>query len=308
MGEYILRTIDVCKKYGGRYALEHVNMEIKKGQIYGFIGLNGAGKTTLFRAVCGLTPVSSGSIELFGEYGQKGLDAARSRLGSMVETPGLYPGMTAEQNLEVQRLLTGTPGRGCIKDVLQLVSLTDTGKKKVRNFSLGMKQRLGLALALISSPEFLVLDEPVNGLDPAGIAGIRELLKRLSEERGITILISSHILSELSQLATCYGIIHKGKLLKQLTAGELEQESTQCLRIAVGDPSAAAVVIEKELGGVRFDVLPDNIIKLYGFLDRSREVNERLFRAGVPVDSITRSGQDLESYFMNLTKGAEYNA
>lgn len=308
MGEYILRTFDVCKKYGNRYALDHVNIEIKKGQIYGFIGMNGAGKTTLFRTVCGLTRLTSGSIELFGYRTEKDLNIARGRLGSVVEIPGLYPGMTAVQNLEVQRILTGTPGCICINEVLKLVGLLDTDRKKVKDFSLGMKQRLGLAVALIGNPEFLMLDEPTNGLDPVGIAEIREVLKRLVCERGITILISSHILSELSQLATCYGIIHKGKLLKQLTSEELAKESTQCLQITVDNPSMAAVVIEKQLNNVKFEVLPGNTIKIYGYLDRSREVNEKFLKAGVSVDSITRSTQDLEDYFIHLTKGVVNNA
>ena len=247
MSEYILRTNNLYKKYVKNLALNNINLEIKKGDIYGFIGQNGAGKTTLLRIATGLTFPTKGTVELFGQSSKKGLVESIKRVGAVVENPALFPNMSAYENLELHRLQKGIPDKKCSERTLELVGLKNTGRKKVANFSLGMKQRLGIAIALLSDPEFLILDEPTNGLDPMGIVELRQLIKRLNKEREMTVLISSHILSELHQLATRYGIIHKGKLIEQITALQLNQKCRQYLRIKVDNPGKGATVLESEL-------------------------------------------------------------
>ena len=303
MKKYVLKTHGVCKRYGDQYAVDHVDMEVKQGEIYGFIGRNGAGKTTLIRMITGLAHLSGGSIELFGCKDEAGLRKARSRMGVVVEYPALYPNMTAEQNLEHHRLLTGIQERACIGKILELVGLSGTGNKKVKNFSLGMKQRLGLAMALLNDPEFIILDEPTNGLDPAGIVEMRETLKSLVAGRKITILISSHILAELAQLATCYGIIHEGRLIRQLSSEQLLEECRQSLLIKVDDSQKAVSIIEKNFHPSRLEVMPENEIRLFDCLDRPDDVNAALVRNGLRVKALSPAGQDLEGYFMRLTGG-----
>lgn len=217
MKEIVLQTRNITKKYSGKTVIDSINMTIKKGDIYGLIGRNGAGKTTLMRIIAGLTSPNSGEIKLFGATSAAELNEVKKKIGCVIETPALYPNMSAVQNLEYYCILMDIPDKSIIEKVLQTVGLTDTGKKKFKNFSLGMKQRLGLALALLNNPEFIILDEPMNGLDPIGIVEMRETLKRLNQEHCITIMISSHILSELSMIATCYGIIDNGKMIKELT-------------------------------------------------------------------------------------------
>ncbi|HEX3027424.1 MAG TPA: ATP-binding cassette domain-containing protein, partial [Clostridia bacterium] len=217
MNEPILETKGLTKKYRGTLALDHMNLTLRRGEIYGFIGENGAGKTTTIRLITGLSFPTEGHLSLFGRSGEKQLQKQRERMGCMVETPALYKNMTAEQNLEAQRIQRGIPEKECIKETLKLVGLSDTGKKAARHFSLGMRQRLGIAMALLNDPEFLILDEPINGLDPSGIVEIRELMKQLNREKGITILVSSHNLSELYQTATRYILLHKGRLLEELS-------------------------------------------------------------------------------------------
>ncbi|HWL12988.1 MAG TPA: ATP-binding cassette domain-containing protein, partial [Ureibacillus sp.] len=254
MNEYILKTNQLSKKYQDKMALNKVDLSIKKGSIYGFIGQNGAGKSTLIRLITGLAFPTDGSFELFGETNEREINEARKRIGTIIEGPALYPNMTAVQNLEAHRLLKGIPGKECVGKTLALVGLQNTGKKKAKNFSLGMKQRLGLAIALLGDPEFLILDEPINGLDPMGVVEIRELLKKLNQEYGITILISSHILSELHLLATHYGIIHHGELLEQLTAQELNEKGQHYLHIKVDNSDKCASVIESKLATNNFEV------------------------------------------------------
>src|SRR5699024_1585071 len=222
--------VNISKQYKQHKALDNVSLRINKGDIYGFIGQNGAGKTTLIRLIAGLSFPSNGSFKLFGTSSEKSKVNARKSVGAIVETPALYAHMTAYENLAIQRLQKGIPGKACIDKALTLVGLEDTGNKKVKNFSLGMKQRLAIASALLGDPAFLILDEPTNGLDPSGIREIRELLKKLNQEQGLTILISSHILSELHQLATRFGIIHKGHLIEELSAEELNEKCRQHLR------------------------------------------------------------------------------
>ena len=220
--EYVLQTKDLSKRYRKYSALDGITMNVPKGAVYGLVGRNGAGKTTLMRVVCGLQEPSGGSYSIYGvDRSDRKIAASRRRMGAVIEKPAIYLNMTAKQNMKVQYSLLGLPSDDGIDELLDLVGLADTGKKKARRFSLGMKQRLGIAVALAGSPDFLLLDEPINGLDPQGIVEIRELILKLSREQNITVLISSHILSELSLLATHYGFVDKGRLIKEISAEEL---------------------------------------------------------------------------------------
>jgi len=305
MNAYILKTNHLSKKYRSAFALDDINITIKKGEIYGFIGQNGAGKSTMLRIVTGLSFPSNGSIELFGQDSPSMLTDAQKRMGAIIESPALFPNMTAYENLEVHRLQKGIPGKECINKTLKLVGLNNTGKKKTKNFSLGMKQRLGLAISLLSDPEFLILDEPTNGLDPMGIVEFRELIKKLNREKGITILISSHILSELHQLATRYGIIHKGRLLEEISAKELDEKCRQHLRIKVDQPTKGATVLESTLSTADFEVMPDGTMKLYDYLHDVRKVSMALTENGLVIEHLSQNGDSLESYFSRLVGGEE---
>lgn len=303
MKKVVLKTYNITKKYGEQLAVDNVNMTIKKGDIYGFIGQNGAGKTTLIRLITGLIHKSGGEIELLGANEENELNKARTMVGSLIESPSLYTNMTARENLEVSRLVRNIPGKKCIDEVLELVGLKDVEKKKVKNFSLGMRQRLGIANALMGNPKLLILDEPINGLDPMGIVEIRELLKKINKEKDMTILISSHILSELSELATTYGIISNGKLIEEITAKQLSEKCRQYIDLKVDDTARAVILLERELGISDYEVLEDSNIKVFSNLDNVGEVNSLLSRSGIIVESISVKGENLEAYFMNKVGG-----
>ncbi len=303
MKELILKTYNLTKKYGNQIVVDNVNMTIKKGDIYGFIGQNGAGKTTLIRLITGLIHKSNGEIELFGGSGEKALNEARTMIGSLIETPSFYGNMTARENLEVSRLVRDIPGKNCIDEVLNLVGLNDVEKKKVKNFSLGMRQRLGIANALMGNPKLLILDEPINGLAPMGIVEIRELLKKINKEKDMTILISSHILSELSELATTYGIISKGRLIEEITANELNEKCRQYIDLIVDDTAKAVALLERELDISDYEVWEGNKIKIFSNLDSVGIINSTISKAGVIVESIGIKGENLEEYFMNVIGG-----
>ncbi|MDU7454765.1 MULTISPECIES: ABC transporter ATP-binding protein [Clostridium] len=303
MKKVVLKTYNITKKYGEQLAVDNVNMTIKKGDIYGFIGQNGAGKTTLIRLITGLIHKSGGEIELLGANEENELNKARTMVGSLIETPSFYTNMTARENLEVSRLVRNIPGKKCIDEVLELVGLKDVEKKKVKNFSLGMRQRLGIANALMGNPKLLILDEPINGLDPMGIVEIRELLKKINKEKDMTILISSHILSELSELATTYGIISNGKLIEEITAKQLSEKCRQYIDLRVDDTARAVILLERELGINDYEVLEDSNIKVFSNLDNVGEINSLLSRSGIIVESISVKGENLEEYFMNKVGG-----
>ena len=303
MKKVVLKTYNITKKYGEQLAVDNVNMTIKKGDIYGFIGQNGAGKTTLIRLITGLIHKSGGEIELLGANEENELNKARTMVGSLIETPSFYTNMTARENLEVSRLVRNIPGKKCIDEVLELVGLKDVEKKKVKNFSLGMRQRLGIANALMGNPKLLILDEPINGLDPMGIVEIRELLKKINKEKDMTILISSHILSELSELATTYGIISIGKLIEEITAKQLSEKCRQYIDLRVDDTARAVILLERELGISDYEVLEDSNIKVFSNLDNVGEINSLLSRSGIIVESISVKGENLEEYFMNKVGG-----
>lgn len=303
MKKVVLKTYNITKKYGEQLAVDNVNMTIKKGDIYRFIGQNGAGKTTLIRLITGLIHKSGGEIELLGANEENELNKARTMVGSLIETPSFYTNMTARENLEVSRLVRNIPGKKCIDEVLELVGLKDVEKKKVKNFSLGMRQRLGIANALMGNPKLLILDEPINGLDPMGIVEIRELLKKINKEKDMTILISSHILSELSELATTYGIISNGKLIEEITAKQLSEKCRQYIDLRVDDTARAVILLERELGINDYEVLEDSNIKVFSNLDNVGEINSLLSRSGIIVESISVKGENLEEYFMNKVGG-----
>lgn len=303
MKKVVLKTYNITKKYGEQLAVDNVNMTIKKGDIYGFIGQNGAGKTTLVRLITGLIHKSGGEIELLGANEENELNKARTMVGSLIETPSFYTNMTARENLEVSRLVRNIPGKKCIDEVLELVGLKDVEKKKVKNFSLGMRQRLGIANALMGNPKLLILDEPINGLAPMGIVEIRELLKKINKEKDMTILISSHILSELSELATTYGIISNGKLIEEITAKQLSEKCRQYIDLRVDDTARAVILLERELGISDYEVLEDSNIKVFSNLDNVGEINSLLSRSGIIVESISVKGENLEEYFMNKVGG-----
>lgn len=305
MSEIICKTTNLSKKYKNINILSDINIEIRRGDIYGLIGENGAGKTTLIRILTGLASKSDGKIVLFGKDDEKALANVRKKIGAIIESPALYLEMTAKQNLEFQRIQKGIPDKNCVDEVLSLVNLNDTGNKKAKNFSLGMKQRLGLAISLLGEPELLILDEPVNGLDPTGIKELRELLIRLNKERNITIIISSHILSELHKLATCFGIIHKGKLIEQITASELDEKCKKHLLVKVDDTKRATIILENDLNIRKFVVNPDNSLKIYESMEKGSEINKQLAINGVYAEELTIKGDSLEAYFSKMIGGGD---
>ena len=307
MPDIILKTNNVTKKSGEQISVNNVNMTIKKGTIYGFIGRNGAGKTTLIRMITGLSNPTNGEIELFGEKGENNLNKGRRYIGSLIESPTFYKSMTAHENLEFSCLIRNIKDKKNIDEVLELVGLADVGKKKVKNFSLGMKQRLGIANALLGDPKLLILDEPINGLDPIGIVEIRETLKKINKEKDITILISSHILGELSELATTYGIISEGKLLEELTTEELKEKCKQYIDLRVDDSKKAAKVLEEELNITDYEILDNKKIKIFSNLDDVKLINKTLIKAEIDVDKIGARGVNLEEYFLEIV-GGEVNA
>ena len=296
--ETVLKATGITKKYGAAKALDKVSIEIKRGMIYGLIGENGAGKSTFMRTIMGLISIDEGSIELFGTTD---LQAARRRMGQSIETPALYPELTARDNLRIQAANGGVSDRE-IEDLLKMMRLENTGKKKAKNFSLGMRQRLAIANALITNPEFLILDEPTNGMDPAGMAEMREIIQRLVKERGITVLLSSHLLDELSQIATHYGILHEGHLIKELSKEVLAQESRQFIKIDTSATEQAVTVLDS-LGYRDYFVQSSRVIQLFEGIDQVAAINQALVEAKVPVDGIHLVGQKLEDYFLQLTGG-----
>lgn len=299
--DFVFQAEGLTKSYRNFMALDGLSMHVQGGAIYGFVGRNGAGKTTLIRLLCGLQEPSSGSFTLFGiPGGSRDMADARRRIGAVVETPALYTDMTAEDNLRQQCLILGLPSFGGIPDLLKLVGLENTGRKKVRHFSLGMKQRLGIALALSGDPDLLVLDEPANGLDPQGIVEIRELILKLNRERQVTFLISSHILDELSRLATHYGIIDHGRMVRELSAEELEAECRKCVRMEVSDTSVLARVLD----GLHLDykILSDTTADVYARVSVT-ELALALSAENCQVLSMQEKDQNLEGYFLSLVGG-----
>lgn len=304
MEKTILKTKQLSKSYIGRMAVQDINLTIKKGEIYGFIGENGAGKTTLLRLITSLILPTSGELELFGSSEMKELQQARTRIGSMIETPAFFPKMTARENLEYYRIQRGLANENEIERVLQLVNLSDTGRKKFHQFSLGMKQRLGLALAIMGNPEFLILDEPINGLDPTGMIEFRNLIKQLNQELQTTILISSHILSELAHIATRYGIIHQGKMLREFSQEELAEETRGFISIKVNDAQRAESILRSVLDITNFEAVSKDEIHLFTFFEDPSIIIETLSLNEIKVYSSNEVKINLEDYFVKVINGA----
>ncbi len=297
----VLTTSGLTKRYGRSAALDGLTMTVPRGAIYGFVGRNGAGKTTLIRVICGLQAPTAGEYALYGvDSRDRKIAKSRRRMGAVVETPSIYLDMSAADNLKQQYRILGLPDFTGVPELLELVGLEDTGRKKARNFSLGMKQRLGIAVALAGDPDFLVLDEPINGLDPQGIIEIRELILKLNRERQITVLISSHILDELSRLATHYGFIDHGRMVREMSAEELETAARKCMRLTVSDTAALALVLDGM--GAAYKILSDHQADVYAKLNVT-QLTLALAERGCEVRSIEERDESLESFFINLVGG-----
>lgn len=302
--DYVLTTNALRKEYRQFTALDGVTMHVPNGSIYGFVGRNGAGKTTLIRLICGLQEPTSGDYTIYGVGNrQKEILQARKRMGAVVETPSIYLNMSAEENLKQQCLVLGLPNYRSVPELLRLVGLEHTANKKAKHFSLGMKQRLGIAVALVGSPDFLVLDEPTNGLDPQGIIEIRELILKLNREHGITVLISSHILDELSRLATHYGFIDHGRIVKEISAEELEGACRKRTLVEVSSTRALARVLDEWC--IAYQILSETEAYVYAKINIS-ELVAALSENGCALQSVREQDETLESYYISLVGGERH--
>ncbi len=305
MKEVVLKTNNLTKQYNKNVVLDNVNITIKKGNIYGLIGRNGAGKTTLMKIITTLASLTSGTFELFNTCSENDeLFDNKKRVGSLIEYPAFYPNLSAYDNLKYYTIQRGIVDKNQINKVLELVNLTGTGKKKVKTFSLGMKQRLGIALAILNSPDFVILDEPINGLDPIDISELRDTFKKLSDN-GITLLISSHILSELYLLANEFGFLENGKLIKELSKEELDLECSKCLVIKTDDSKKVSVLLEKELNTNNYKVINNEEIRVYDYTDDSDKVSDVLVNNKIKIKGFYESGISLEEYFKEIIKEAK---
>lgn len=299
--DYILKADSIGKRYKNFKALDNLSIHIPKGAIYGLVGKNGAGKTTLIRIICGLQSPTSGNYTLYDiGNNRKEITKSRRRMGAVVETPSVYLDMTAEDNLKEQFRILGLPSFDGISELLKLVGLENTGKKKAKNFSLGMRQRLGIAVALAGDPDFLVLDEPVNGLDPQGIIEMRELILKLNRERSITVLISSHILDELSRLATHYGFIDNGRMIKEISSQELEAACRKSIRVEVSDIRTLARVLDDMK--IEYNIISDTHADIYAQIEVS-QLALALAKENCEIFTMQERDESLESYYVNLVGG-----
>lgn len=304
MKEIVLQTKELTKKYKDFVALDHVSITVNKGDIYGLIGRNGAGKTTLMKLITTLSNKTSGEFTLFGKKDDNLIDSKR-RIGCLIENPAFFPNLTAYENLKYYAIQKGIVNCEQIDEALNLVGLREVRNKKFKTFSLGMKQRLGIAFAIMDNPDFILLDEPINGLDPIGISDLRDTFKRLNEEKNITILISSHILSELYAVATKFCILEKGKVVKELTKEKLDFECSKCVVIKTDDVKKATVILEKDLKTTNYKVINSQEIRLYDYLDHTDKVNKALIKNDVTIMSLYETGITLEDYFKTIIKEAE---
>ncbi len=300
----VIQTSGLSKRYKDKWAVDHLDLQVEQGDIYGFIGRNGAGKSTTLKLLCGLIRPTQGEATIFGKPIRDGV--VRRRVGALIEQPGLYPDQSGRENLLLYATLRGldSPERQ-VDEILETVGLSPKEKKPAKHYSMGMKQRLGVGLALLGGPDLLLLDEPINGLDPEGIREMRELLLRLNRERGVTILVSSHILGELSKIATRYGIIQEGRMVEQITAGELEQKCTDYLHLKADQPQKAAALLEREFHLTRWEMRPEGDIRIYEAVD-TKAVGQILTQAGIAVEEMGLHRQDLEGYFLERMGGADH--
>ncbi len=301
--EYILETYNLERRYRKFKALDNLNMHVEKGSIYGLIGKNGAGKTTLIRVVCGLQEPTKGTYSIYGILNtNKKIVNSRKKMGAIIETPSTRYDMTAEENLIEQYKIIGLPSYDNLKELLEYVGLNETGKKKVKNFSLGMKQRLGIAIALVGNPDFLILDEPINGLDPNGIVEIRELILKLNKEKGISFLISSHYLDELSKIATNYGFIDKGHIIKEISSHELEKMSKKRVEMEVSNLKECVKYLEEKK--LSYEVVSSEMINIYDNINIT-EIAIELSKRDCIINKFNEKEESLENYYMNLIGGGE---
>ncbi len=299
--DYVVSTNGLTKIYGKHRAVDNVSLHIKRGEIYGFIGRNGAGKTTFMKMITGLATPTEGEISLFGATG-KNIKFAGERIGNLIEDPGLYPKMTGFQNLKCKALALGVYKKEYIQELLELVGLPYVGNKKVGKYSLGMKQRLGIAMALVGGPDLLILDEPINGLDPEGIAEIRGIIRKLAEEKNMTIMISSHILEELSKVADTFGIINDGKLVQEISREELDEKCQNYMEIKLDDAAKGCTIIDN-LGIKDYKVVGNDTILLYEGTNRAGEINTVLVKNDITVSGINVMQKTLEEYFLEVIGG-----
>lgn len=298
---YIISTSDLTKYYGKQRACEKINIHVSKGQIYGLIGRNGAGKTTILRILSGLSNATSGEYSINGKSG-KALAQEKRQIGTLIEAPGLYPEMTAYDNLKIKCIAVGKNNKEYINSLLSLVGLEQAANKRTKEFSLGMRQRLGIALALAGDPEIIILDEPINGLDPQGIVEVREILFRLSKEKGITIIVSSHILDELAKFADSYGIIHEGYLLEEMTSQQLNERCGEFIILRTDNNKSTAEIL-KNMNIDNFDIVDESTIKISSSENKTEDIVEELVAASVKVKEIYVNRLTLEEYYLNLTGG-----
>ena len=306
MNDYVIETKQVTKAYGSLLALDHVNIHVKRGSIYGLVGDNGSGKSTLLKLLAGHSYATEGEIQIFGKYGEKELECTRKKIGCMIEQPGFFPNMTVEQILKYYCIQKGIPDRKKVDKMVKLMGITEKRNSKCRNLSMGQKQRLGLAIAMMGEPQLLVLDEPINGLDPSGIIEFRNLLHRLNEEKNITILLSSHILSELQQIATVYGFLSKGILIEEISSHALLEKCSDCIEITVSDVEKYSVLLEKNSPKETFKVLPENNISIYRPQEKAEDHSKLASKNGIYITGMRTIQSSLEDYYMELKKrGAE---
>ncbi len=303
MESYVAETRELTKYYNSFCALNKVNISVRRGEIYGLIGDNGAGKSTFLKLLAGQIFASSGEMELFGRREKKELDAMRSRMGVIIENPGFYPNLSIEENLEYYRIQKGIPGKKTVEEALEMTGLTNYRKKTGKTLSLGLKQRLGLAIALMGVPELLLLDEPINGLDPSGMIEMRNLLLKINREKNITILISSHILSELDKIATVYGFLKDGSLLEQISAQELHKKCSDYIEIQVSDPEKYLVLLESRLHHRDYQMQPDGKIHIYHVKENPETFGALASDAGIRIRELAKRQKSLENYYMDLKNG-----
>lgn len=303
MSENIIKVNGLSKSYGTKNVLNNVNLTVKKGQIYGLVGRNGAGKTTLLRIISGLTNKTSGTFSLFNASTENELEIARKKTGSLIENAGLDLGITAYNTLEYIRIQKGISDKRCINETLRALGLQDAAFEKVNNFSLGMKQRLGIAIALIGSPELLILDEPINGLDPIGVSDMRDLILKLNKEKNITIIISSHILSELSNVATDYAFLEKGQVIEEISSQDLFDKCQSYLELFVDDTKESVNIITKKLSYSKYEICNSNKIKIYDLQNDLKEIFYLFGSENIKIKSANTVKSSLEDYFKNLIGG-----
>lgn len=303
MNDFVIETKHLTKKYGKQTVVNDVNLHVKKGRIYGLLGRNGAGKTTVMKMILGLTSVTSGKIDVFGKSIAGQEKRIYPRVGAIIEAPGFYPNLTGTENLEIFAKLRGTAAPNAVKNALEVVGLPYKDKKRFSEYSLGMKQRLGIANAILHDPELLILDEPTNGLDPIGIAEMRNFIKRLSSERGKTILISSHILSEIALLADDIGIIDCGVLLEESSMNELKKRNSKYILLQVSDVPKASLILEREFHTKDYSVQDEHTLRIYDTSLNMGEINKFLVMQNITVTSSGLCNDTLEDYFKKITGG-----